>query len=128
MILSPKQAHVLDLLQDDHTTEVLAGGGAGGGKSRIMAYWLIKMALMYPESRWLLGRNELKRLKETILVTFLQVARVQGLMVNTHFKLNMQDNFIHFRNGSHIILRDCKFQPSDPEFEDFGSTLRPQQT
>ena len=121
MILTPKQSYALELLEGNTKTEILVGGGAGGGKSMIIGFWLLKMALKYPGSRWLMGRAELKRLKETTLVTFLHVCREQGLKPGVHYKLNQNDNYIHFFNDSHIIFRDLKTQPSDPEFEDFGS-------
>lgn len=121
MKLSPIQSHVLSVLENNYTTELLIGGGAYGGKSRILCFWLLKVALKYPGARLLLGRNELKRLKETTLVTFLEVAKEQGLKLGVHFRLNLQDNYIHFANGSHMILADLKHEPSDPEFEDLGS-------
>jgi hypothetical protein len=121
MHLSAKQSYVLEVLENNFTTEILIGGGAYGGKSRILCFWLLKLALQYPGARLLLGRNELKRLKETTLVTFLEVAKEQGLKLGVHYRLNLQDNYIHFANGSHMILADLKYEPSDPEFEDLGS-------
>lgn len=121
MQLSPIQSHVLSVLENNYTTELLIGGGAYGGKSRVLCFWLLKLALKYAGARLLLGRNELKRLKETTLVTFLEVAKEQGLRHGAHYRLNLQDNYIHFANGSHMILADLKYEPSDPEFEDLGS-------
>ena len=121
MKLSPKQAEVLNLFQDKTTTEILAGGAAGGGKSRSIAIIALKMALKYTGCRLLIGRHELKRLKETTLVTFLEVTREQGIQVNTHFRINHQDNFIQFINGSRILLADLAYMPSDPNFERLGS-------
>lgn len=121
MKLSPKQGYVLELLERPDITEILAGGGAYGGKSRVGSFWLLKKALQYPGSRWLMGRHELKRLKETTLITFLEVCKEQGVQVDKHFRLNLQDNFIHFGNGSRILLADLKYEPRDPEFEDLGS-------
>ena len=121
MHLSPKQSYVLEVLENNFTTEILAGGGAYGGKSRIGCFWLLKNSLKYAGTRWLMGRHELKRLKETTLVTSLEVAREQGLKNDIHYRLNLQDNFILFANSSKILLMDLKYLPSDPEFEDLGS-------
>jgi len=121
MQLSPKQSYVLDLLEDDTTTEILAGGAKGGGKSRILCFWILKNALKYPGTRWLIGRKELKRLKETTLITFYEVAREQGIVENVHFTIDHQYNVIKFVNGSAVLLMDLKFQPSDADYQTLGS-------
>ena len=94
MELSKKQSYVLEVLERPDITEVLAGGGVYGGKSRLGSFWLLKYSLMFPGSRWLMGRHELSRLKETTLVTFLEVAKEQGLKIGLHFIVNLQNNFI----------------------------------
>lgn len=47
MELTIKQTEALDYLEDASTVEVLYGGGAGGGKSVLGCYWLLKCALKY---------------------------------------------------------------------------------
>ena len=92
MELSIKQTTALDLLEDTRTNEVLFGGGAGwgGGKTALGCYWQLKMRLKYPNTRGLIGRAVLKTLKETTLVSFFQIAKMQGLEANKHFKFNAQ--------------------------------------
>ena len=121
MELSKKQSYVLEVLERPDITEVLAGGGVYGGKSRLGSFWLLKYSLAFPGSRWLMGRHELSRLKETTLVTFLEVAKEQGLKIGLHFIVNLQNNFIQFANGSRIILMDLAYLPRDPDFERLGS-------
>jgi hypothetical protein len=121
MKLTLKQTKVLDYLEDDHTSELLAGGAAGFGKSLIGCYWLLKCCLRYPGSRWLLGRNELKRLKNTTLKTFLEVASMQGVKNRVHFRINLNTHVIEFNNGSEICLMDLSWMPSDPNYERLGS-------
>jgi len=70
MKLNIKQTRALDYWEDDITTEILYGGAAGGGKSILGAYALAKSAMRYPETRWLMGRESLKTLKETTLQSF----------------------------------------------------------
>ena len=77
MKLNLKQTLALDFLEDKVTTELLYGGAAGGGKSILGCYFLTKNALRYPESRWVMGRANMKTLKETTYVSFLKVARMQ---------------------------------------------------
>lgn len=114
-----KQELALKLLTDNETTELGYGGAAGGAKSWTGCVWLAFMCLCYPETRWFIGREELKRLRESTLLTFYKVCRkyfIKG------WKYNGQDHFIQFENGSRIDLLDLKFLPSDPLFERYGST------
>lgn len=80
------------------------------------------MCLKYPETRWVMGRSELTTLKQTTLVTFFKVAKMQGLIPNVHYKYyDNPKNIIQFNNGSVIILKDLSYAPSDPEFDSLGS-------
>ena len=126
MKLNLKQTKALDYLEDQITTELLFGGGAGGGKSILGAYWLAKMCLKYPESRWVMGRSSMKTLKETTYVSFLKMAKLQGLEVDRHFQVTSPQhkdypNCILFPNKSVILMKDLEFYPSDPDFDELGS-------
>lgn len=121
MKLTIKQTIALDYLEDDITREELFGGGAGGGKTALGCYWQIKRRLQYPETRGLIGRAVLKTLKETTLVSFFQVAKLQGLYAGQHYKYNAQSSQIDFFNGSTILLKDLFQYPSDPNFDELGS-------
>ena len=121
MKLTVKQTIALDYLEDDTTNEVLFGGGAGGGKTALGCYFQIKRRLKYPETRGLIGRAVLKTLKETTLVSFFQVAKIQGLVANQHYRYNGQSNQIEFFNGSVTLLKDLFQYPSDPNFDELGS-------
>ena len=63
----------------------------------------------------------LKTLKETTLVSFFQIAKMQGLEANKHYKFNGQTSQIEFPNGSTILLKDLFAYPSDPNFDELGS-------
>jgi len=126
MRLTEKQSRALDILEDKETTELLFGGGAGGGKSALGCYWGLKMSLKYPGTRGLLGRAKLKTLKDTTLKTFMDIAKMQGIERGTHFRLtgpndSENPNCIIFENDSIIYLRDLFTYPSDPEHDDLGS-------
>lgn len=121
MKLNLKQTLAIDYLEDNVTTELEYGGAAGGGKSVLGCYWQIKRRLKYPETRGVIGRSSLKTLKETTLQSFFFVARLQGLINDTHFRYNQQSNTIHFYNGSSILLKDLFQYPSDPNFDELGS-------
>ena len=121
MELSIKQTSALDLLEDKFTNELLFGGGAGGGKTLLGCYWQLKQRLKYPNTRGLIGRSILKTLKETTLISFFQVAKMQGLTAGKHYKYNGQSSTIDFPNGSTILLKDLYSYPSDPNFDELGS-------
>ncbi|QDP63187.1 MAG: putative terminase large subunit [Prokaryotic dsDNA virus sp.] len=121
MQLTKKQTIALDILENDFTNQLLFGGGAGGGKSALGCYWILKMCFKYPETRWLIGRSKLKNLKETTLQTFFEIVKMQGLDIN-EFKYNQAESSIWFsRTGSKIILKDLSHMPSDPEYQRLGS-------
>jgi phage terminase large subunit len=108
-------------LQDSITDEVLFGGGAGGGKSWLGAEWEITQCLMYPGVRYFIGRDELKKIRQSTVVTIYKVLRHHRINPDSIFRFNGQDNAFKFRNGSQIDLLELKFIPSDPLFERFGS-------
>ena len=86
MKLNLKQTQALDLLEDNITEEIVYGGAAGGGKSILGSYFLLKHSFKYPETRWLMGRESLTTLKETTLISFFKVCKIQGLQANVHYK------------------------------------------
>src|SRR5688500_5234809 len=69
--LSPTQSLALHLLHDPTVVELLFGGGAGGAKSYVVCIWMVLECRNYAGIRIGLGREELKRLKQTTLVTLL---------------------------------------------------------
>lgn len=119
---SKKQYEAWEVLNDKETTEILYGGGAGGGKSYLGCVWLLTCCLKYPGSRWLMGRAILKTLKESTLLTLLRICREWGLKVNDDYKYNSIEATIKFKNTSEIYLKDLFNYPSDPEFDELGST------
>lgn len=121
MNLTVKQTRAIDILEDSSTTELLYGGGAGGGKSILGCYWQLKRRLKYPGTRGLIGRASLKTLKETTLNSFFTVCQLQGLKAGKDFVYNQQSNIIKFPNGSEILLKDLFLYPSDPNFDELGS-------
>jgi hypothetical protein len=121
MELSIKQSIALDLLEDKITNEVLFGGGAGGGKTALGCYWQLKQRLKYPNTRGLIGRAVLKTLKETTLVSFFQIAKMQNIISGIHYRFNAQMSQIEFVNGSVILLKDLYAYPSDPNYDELGS-------
>jgi len=119
----PRQKESLALLSRDNTitSQVLYGGAAGGGKTRLGCEWQIMRRLKYEGSRGLIGRAQLKTLKETTLKTFFEITTDWGLEAGKVFEYNQNSSTINFYNGSEILLKDVEFYPSDPNFDSLGS-------
>jgi hypothetical protein len=115
-----KQALALMYLQNRKTKYVLFGGAAGGGKSYLACMWLLGLALRYEGTRWFIGREELKRLKESTFVTMWKVIS-DWQVSRSDFRYNGTNNVFEFKNGSIISMLDLKYLPSDPMYERYGS-------
>lgn len=122
LTICPKQKEILKVLEDDIHTEVFAGGAAGGSKSFTGCLWQIIRRLKYPGSRGFLARARLKSLKDSTLLTFLEVCTKLRLVLDKDYTYNAQSGVIKFSNGSSEYLKDLFLYPSDPEFVSLGST------
>lgn len=99
-------------------SEILFGGGAGGGKSYVAASWIILTAIKCPGTRWFVGRETLQSIKQSILQTFIRILRDWGI----EFKMNSSDFTITLSNGSVIMFRPLAQMPGDKDFDALGST------
>lgn len=117
-----KQEQALYILTDNITEEFGYGGAAGGAKSWTGCTWLAFMCLAYPGTRYFIGREELKRLRESTYQTFLKVCKQYGIKREIDWRYNGQDHYVQFTNGSRIDLLDLKYLPSDEYYERYGST------
>jgi len=119
MKLLPKQENAVYYLKDKVTTEILYGGAAGGGKSKLGCLWLIEMCQTYEGTRWVMAREVLKALKETTLNTFFETSAELG--INDQWEYKQQSGVIQWNNGSQILLKELKAKPTDPNFDSLGS-------
>lgn len=117
-----KQDIALQYLVDSVTNEVGYGGAAGGAKSWTGCAWLLFMCLVYPETKYFIAREELKRLKDSTLLTFFKVCKTYYVKLDIDFWYHGTDHCILFANGSRIDLLEVAFKPSDPLFERYGSS------
>jgi hypothetical protein len=78
------------------------------------------MCCTFPDTRWVLGRKELKNLKLTSLATFFKIAKHHGLKKDIHYTYNQQDSIITWWTDSQMLLYDLKYNPSDPLYLELG--------
>ena len=114
-----KQRQALEILTSGKYDEFLYGGAAGGAKTWTGCVWIMFMSLCYPGIKSFIGRNQLGDILDSVKVTFDKVAKAYGF---EDYNFNAQKNFITFGNGSHINMIEVKYKPSDPMYEDVGST------
>lgn len=114
-----RQFEALEYLMDDHTNEVLYGGGARGGKSYLGCAWIHIEAISKPRSTWLIARKRFTDLCDTTLITFHKVAKNLG--VEDEFTYNGQLKRATYANGSVVFFKDINHEPSDPEYDRLGS-------
>lgn len=89
--------------------------------SFIVCIWMVLECRNYPGVRIGLGREELKRLKQTTVVTLLsKVHKLLGVR-DSEYTYSEQQGLITYKNGSQILLIDMKYHPMDPEYDTFGS-------
>lgn len=117
--LLPKQEVATWYLNRPEITEVLYGGAAGGGKSAFGCLWIIQNVQKYKGSRWLIGRSEMKALKETTKSTFDDL--VSEFDLSDFFNWHEKGGYYSCANGSVIILKDLKYYPRDPQYSSLGS-------
>lgn len=126
---SDKQFFASQAWQNDAVDDVVFGGGAGGGKSIWECSMLTLDAMRWPDTRYFIGRKELKNLMATTFITLTQeVFPAMGLVRDYHWKFNGQNSVVYLRQSpqskwSTINLLDLAHNPQDPLFDRFGSHL-----
>ena len=118
---SVKQHQAWQYLLDNETKILCFGGGAGGGKTWLGSEWLLTQCYKYPKTRWFIARKKLKNIIQTNLPSFRKVCDHHNIPPGD-WSFNGQYSYIQFKNGSRIDFIDLSLQPSDPDYQDLGST------
>ena len=125
--MTDKQIKVLELINDDSTTDIGYGGSARSGKTIIECTAIIFDCHTYPDIAWGLSRKELTTLKRTVLLTMFKQLDFYGIKdykikktAKFTFNYNHELNKITFTNKSDIFLIDTAYKPSDPLNTRFG--------
>lgn len=111
-----------DVLHDTTTNELLFGGGAGGGKTALGCMFAIHTCLGYTGVRGMIGRQHLKDLKESTLLTFFDICSHWGLKEGRDYVYYTDSHILFPQTGSTIYLRELKWKPEDPNYDRLGST------
>lgn len=119
--LFDKQIEALEILNDSETDDLVYGGAAGGGKSWLGDEWLLWSCLAYPETRWFIGRDNKQQIRNSTVVTFRKVCKKHNIPLSW-WKYDNQTVKITFANGSIIDGLELHYMPSDPDFDNLGST------
>lgn len=115
-----KQFECIKSWLDPQTEEILYGGAKGGGKSFIGCSLILNDAFCYPQTHYFIARKQLNDLRKFTTTSIFEVLNAWNIPQKA-YKYNGQDNFFELYNGSKIFLLDCKYLPSDPQYQRFGS-------
>lgn len=85
--------------------------------------WICLQCRDYPGIKIALGRKELTRLKQSTLISLFREAHPLLKIPESSFTYQDQKSLVTYINGSTIQLIDLARQPSDPDFDSFGSLL-----
>ena len=115
-----KQLQACEYWLDDSVDKLVYGGAKGGAKSFTGASLIFGDAFIYPGTHYFIAREELNDLRKFTLPTIHEVFNGWGI-TRDQYKFNGTDNFFTLNNDSKVFLLSCKYLPSDPMFERFGS-------
>jgi len=105
---------------DPSITDIVFGGGKGGGKTYLGCGLIGGDALMYPETFYFIARKSLNDLRKFTVPSFHEAMKTLGVRP-AHYKYNAQDNYFEMYNRSKVFLIDARYMPSDPLYMRFGS-------
>ncbi len=107
---------------NDDITDIYYGGAKGGAKSFTGCALIFYDAMVYPDTRYFIGRHKLNDLRKFTIPTISEVFQRGFKLKQEDFcKFNGQDNFFDFKNGSKVLFLEGAYMPSDPLYERFGS-------
>ena len=100
---------------------ILGGGSAGGGKSHIMAVWILSTCIRFPDVRAAIVRKTLKALRESTWQSLISLCKAWNLVEDVNYQINNLAGSLRLWNGSVIMMLEASEMPSDPQYERFGS-------
>ena len=119
--ITKKQGEALLALKDKISSDILFGGGAGGGKSYLGCLYVMLISLECEGIRSFIARETWESLRSTTQKTFFDILGVYGLKKDIDYKYNGQTKTITFyKTKSEVIFGYLKDEPGDPNFDYLG--------
>lgn len=115
-----KQLEVAGHWMNPEVSDVGYGGSKGSGKSYLGVSLIFGDALIYPETHYFIARKKLNDLRKYTQPTVDEVLRNWDLD-ERYYTFNGQDSFYTLYNGSKVFLIEAAYQPTDTEYQRFGS-------
>lgn len=115
-----KQKEAVKAWLDPKISRVLYGGTKGCGKSYLGINLIFGDAFIYPGTHYFIARKQLNDLRKHTIPSIFEVFKSWNLS-EKYWKFNGQDNFYTLYNDSRVYLLSADYEPSDPDFERFGS-------
>jgi len=115
--LTKKQWETYKALASWKYKEILVWWGWSGWKSRWIACIVTITCLQYGWISRLVGRDNLKKLKQSTRLTFLKVRKEYWIIKDVDYTVNMAEFVVDFKNGSKIFFVDLWRYPSDPFYD-----------
>lgn len=118
--LGPKASELWYYLYDQESTDIFAGGEAGGSKSFIGCLFDVTEALRLPGTSGAVLRNTAENLRESTIVTYFEVCEKTRMQENVHWVFNKTNGLLRWIGGSRTKFDYLKFEVSDPNYTRLG--------
>lgn len=118
--LGPKASLLWQYLHDQESTDIFAGGEAGGSKSFIGCLFDVTEALRLPGTAGAVFRNTAENLRESTIVTYFEVCQKLHLQENVHWVFNETKGRLKWIGGSSTKFDYLKYEARDPNYTRLG--------
>lgn len=107
-------------LHDQETTDMLAGGEAGGSKSFVGCLFDVTEALRLPGTAGGVFRNTAENLRESTIGTYFEVCQKTHMAENVHWVFNETKGLLRWIGGSRTKFDYLKYEARDPNYSRLG--------
>lgn len=101
--------------------EIVYGGSKYSGKSFLGCSIIFAQALIYPDTMYFIARKKLSDIVRYTMPSISEVFKIWGIDIQKYARFKGDYNYFQCYNKSRVYLVDAAFQPSDPEYQRFGS-------
>lgn len=105
--LKPKQAEVIEALNDPIIDTIVLIGPVGTGKTDIAAHAVLSLADQFPKTYWPVIRQNISTAVRTVIPSYLEMADKMGLIEEVDYRYNKSPHYLEFPNGSVIPFMEA---------------------